>query len=177
MTEKKLTTQIPICERLKAARKARGYKNANDFADKLGIVRGTYSQHERGTRNLKEDSLTQYAEALGINKEWLRTGNGMPSFEGVNINQEILCALEPARISQTISTPAAFLDPQLFAAIFEIFLNATYSNNIKPDFDRIGNMAFELYQASIASASDSTHRIKTLPLLAKPYLELLKHAG
>lgn len=176
MTEKKLTTQLPICDRLKAARKARGYKNANDFADALKIVRGTYSQHERGTRNLKEDSLTQYAQALGINKEWLRTGNGMPSFEGIEINQEILCALEPARISQTISTSAAFLDPQLFAAIFEIFLNAVYGNNTKPDFNKLGHMAFDLYQASITSAADSTHRIKALPLLAKPYLELLKHA-
>ena len=74
--------------RLRAARKAAGFKSAYDFADLIGVPRTTYSQHERGDRNIKDDYLEMYAKNLKVNEAWLRNGKGAaflnPDSEKIN---------------------------------------------------------------------------------------------
>ena len=40
---------------LKQIRKDRGYKNAKDFADSIGMQEKTYRNYENGSRNLYQD--------------------------------------------------------------------------------------------------------------------------
>lgn len=49
---------------LQAARKAAGYKSANEFALKNGFNPGTYTAHEQGRRNMTLEQAWQYADKL-----------------------------------------------------------------------------------------------------------------
>lgn len=78
--DKSSTTTISeqIGTRLRAARKAAGYKSAKIFASQHGIAESTYSQHETGKRTLNADMLFQYSNIFGISPGWLLTGEGAP---------------------------------------------------------------------------------------------------
>ncbi|MBY0544789.1 MAG: helix-turn-helix domain-containing protein [Gammaproteobacteria bacterium] len=67
-----------IGNRLKAARKAAGYKTAFAFCEKFQIPRSTYSQYETGKRIPKTKIIAVYAEKLGVNPRWLKLGEGEP---------------------------------------------------------------------------------------------------
>lgn len=67
-----------IGARLKAARKAAGYRSATAFAGKRDIPMSTYSQHEGGKRSMNAEALMYYAEQLGIQAGWLLSGQGTP---------------------------------------------------------------------------------------------------
>lgn len=64
------------CDRLKRARIDRGYANAVDAADAMGIPRPTYISHENGTRGFPATRAAQYARFLGVTPEWLLYGRG-----------------------------------------------------------------------------------------------------
>lgn len=66
----------PIADRLKVARKARGFRTAKEFAEKHGIPQPTYAMHEKGTRGLKREVALEYAEHLDVTLDWLLKGEG-----------------------------------------------------------------------------------------------------
>ena len=47
---------------LKKIRKSRGYKNAKDFADSIGMHEKTYRNYENGSRNLYLDVACKLCE-------------------------------------------------------------------------------------------------------------------
>lgn len=63
-----------IAKRLKAARKAAGFKSAKQFAVSQHIPVSTYFQHESGRRNIHADLLVVYSSKLQISLHWLLTG-------------------------------------------------------------------------------------------------------
>lgn len=67
-----------MCERLKAARLARGYKTAKSFALAHGLKVSTYSLHEAGTRAMSFDVLEMYCELLNIPPGWLLNTQAIP---------------------------------------------------------------------------------------------------
>lgn len=60
--------------RLKQARKAKGYKNRDDLSAKLGVHLSTYGNYERGKRVPDAVFLKNFCESLQINYIWLFTG-------------------------------------------------------------------------------------------------------
>jgi len=78
---------ITANERLKAARKAAGFRRAAEFSAAIGVAQQTYSAHERGPENggrgLKRKVAESYSEKLspylkGVTAEWLLFGRGRP---------------------------------------------------------------------------------------------------
>ena len=61
-------------DRLKAARRSRGYKTAQEFAIKYKIPIPTYSAHESGRNPLKQKVAEHYSHLLNISCEWLLYG-------------------------------------------------------------------------------------------------------
>jgi transcriptional regulator with XRE-family HTH domain len=67
-----------VGKRIRAARKAAGYRSATAFSKDKSIPLSTYSQHENGRRVLSIDILIQYADLFHVSAAWLLTGDGEP---------------------------------------------------------------------------------------------------
>lgn len=65
-----------IAKRLEQARVARGFDTAKAAATFFGWNYNTYSQHERGERIPRRDTMAQYARAFRVSLGWLLTGEG-----------------------------------------------------------------------------------------------------
>lgn len=61
--------------RLKAARSKR-YKSAMKAAEAMGVVYGTYSGHEAGSRGFDNETAKRYAKFYRVSLEWLIFGTG-----------------------------------------------------------------------------------------------------
>lgn len=69
---------IKLGARLRAARKAAGFKTSKEFIKKYKVPASTYSQHESGARSPDENIIKFYSKALTVNFEWLKSGIGQP---------------------------------------------------------------------------------------------------
>jgi transcriptional regulator with XRE-family HTH domain len=65
-----------VAERLRNARVAAGYSQANDAAVAMRIPNATYTQHENGRRRLKPDAARRYARFFRTTPEWILYGRG-----------------------------------------------------------------------------------------------------
>lgn len=63
-------------ERLIAARKAAGFKTAQEAAESLDVKYPTYAGHENGTTGLRLDVAAKYARKFKVSIDWLATGRG-----------------------------------------------------------------------------------------------------
>lgn len=63
-------------DRLIQAREFAKYDSANAAALRFGWPASTYRAHENGTRNYKVGDAHRYAEAFGVNFDWLWHGKG-----------------------------------------------------------------------------------------------------
>lgn len=75
--EIKQCTQF-ISARLRAARRARGFKSRTAFALACKIPLATYRTHEAGEIEMRTTDVIRYAKMLNISLEWLITGQGSP---------------------------------------------------------------------------------------------------
>lgn len=80
-------------QRLRLARKRRGFKSAKDAAEFFAWSYNSYAQHENGTRGIKK-AARKYAIAYRVSEGWLLTGEGAGPGENGAISQK---ALEMAR--------------------------------------------------------------------------------
>lgn len=62
-------------DRLRAARKAAGYRTATDAAKAMGAHRATYIGHENGNRGFANDAA-RYADFFGVNLDWILRNRG-----------------------------------------------------------------------------------------------------
>lgn len=62
------------CERLKKARIDAGYRSAAQAAKALEVSISTYTTHENGSRDFREDVAQTYAEKFGVDLAWLLLG-------------------------------------------------------------------------------------------------------
>lgn len=61
-------------QRLKAARKAAGFKTAAAAAERHGWNLSTFRGHEAASRGISKRALFSYARAFGVSPSWLLTG-------------------------------------------------------------------------------------------------------
>jgi SOS-response transcriptional repressor LexA len=62
-------------ERLAHARRAAGFSSATEAAQRLGVTKETYVQHERGIRGFTKRA-EDYGRAFGVDPAWLLFGRG-----------------------------------------------------------------------------------------------------
>ena len=62
-------------KRLREIRKKLGYTQ-NEFGERIGITGSTVSDIERGKLSLTERNISLICEKLGVNKNWLKNGEG-----------------------------------------------------------------------------------------------------
>ena len=74
-------------ERIKQIRKAKGLTQ-QEFADLLGIKRGTLANYEIGRNEPIDAVISLICEKFDVNEEWLKTGRG-PMFSEISRDEEI----------------------------------------------------------------------------------------
>jgi transcriptional regulator with XRE-family HTH domain len=105
-----MTITIRLGARLRAARKAAGFKTSREFVKKYKVPASTYSQHESGARSPDDDMLKFYSDTFGVNTVWLKSGKGQPysriSAKKINIMSEELIGLKHqiSTINETLLT-------------------------------------------------------------------------
>jgi transcriptional regulator with XRE-family HTH domain len=82
-----MTNTIRLGARLRAARKAAGFKTSKEFLNKHSVPASTYSQHESGARVPDDETLKFYSKVFDINLDWLKKGNGQP-FNNISISKK-----------------------------------------------------------------------------------------
>ena len=92
-----------IAKRLRAARKAAGFKAAKDFATQYNIPLSTYSQHETGKRSINAELIINYSSNFNINPCWLLTGNGEPFFNEDQKEKKAIIERETFSISPKVN--------------------------------------------------------------------------
>lgn len=96
--------------KLMQLRKKAGYKNRNDFADKIGIERRTYKAWEAGERNMNFPQACMIAEALNCSLDEL-AGRSAPNKLTDPYERELLNnyrASTPERQDRLIDTARDF---------------------------------------------------------------------
>lgn len=73
-------------KRLREIRKNLGYTQ-NEFGEKIGITGSTVSDIERGKLSLTERNISLICEKLGVNKNWLKNGEG-EMFDTYNLPED-----------------------------------------------------------------------------------------
>jgi transcriptional regulator with XRE-family HTH domain len=167
------TTDIKLGARLRAARKAAGYKTAKEFVEKNNIPASTYSQHETGSRKKPNDKILKtYSELLKISFEWLKTGEGNPfTEEGGSLPIDEFGSLNKADASSRG-------DRQYSESIKENLLKEILlqANDMlqevkgKVDFTELAKITSAVYADIVNSAQDDMDEMK----LIKPTLLVYK---
>ncbi|MCI8704488.1 MAG: helix-turn-helix transcriptional regulator [Anaerotignum sp.] len=73
-------------KRLREIRKKLGYTQ-NEFGERIGITGSTVSDIERGKLSLTERNISLICEKLGVNKNWLKNGEG-EMFDTYNLPED-----------------------------------------------------------------------------------------
>lgn len=119
-------------QRLRLARKRRGFDSAKDAAGFFGWSYNSYAQHENGLRGIKK-AAAKYAAAYRVSQGWLLTGEGVGPGDNGAISQK---ALEMARALSRIPP-----ERQEEALRFLEFLGRENEDKPQPDPEPPGQAA------------------------------------
>jgi transcriptional regulator with XRE-family HTH domain len=144
------TPDLPT--RLKAARRAAGFKTARAAVNAMQIPLNTYNQHETGRRVPSDEALLRYSKCFRVNLEWLKTGTGIPLKPQRTKEQEKILKGELLDLHQISKASTAFIDEELLREILEKLLTATEKKKITAK--AIATAAVEMY-ADIVSVESS----------------------
>ena len=172
-----MNIQQQVGLRLRAARKAAGFKSAINFTDKYALSASTYSQHETGQRSLNLTTLVKYSQLLEISSSWLLTGEGVP-YKNHNVEKELCLALNltsPANnFSSKLQCPPITksfcqVDMKLFSDILHEMIKILTQSSA-PINETVIDFCFDIYNSVIATPDDS-HRQRMVSLAVSSILK------
>lgn len=97
---------MELHERLRLAR-SRHFEKANQAADRLGVARSTYANHEAGSRTPPAEALERYAKVFRVPLAWLALG------EGADTPGEVLPLMGRVGAGGSIATSTSQEEPGL----------------------------------------------------------------
>lgn len=74
--------------KLQERRKAAGYRSAKEFAEKMGMSIGTYTDYEQGRRKFTLEKAWEFADVLGCTLDELAGRNFQPDCNGTLTSEE-----------------------------------------------------------------------------------------
>lgn len=153
-----------IAHRLRAARKAAGYKSAKEFAVEKGIALTTYSQHESGKRGFNAELMIEYSNSLQIHPYWLLTGMGEPFLNTVSADKKLILEQECYSLptSEKLSKNLK-IEVDLLKKIF-IAAESLFNNSIKLSFQELIDYCFDVYFIVSPLTADTEEKEKIIKL-------------
>jgi transcriptional regulator with XRE-family HTH domain len=154
-----------IAKRLRAARKAAGYKSAKDFANEHGIPLSTYSQHETGKRSISAELIINYSSYFQVNPYWLLTGNGEPFFGDDHKDRKAIIERESFSITPKINERSCKYQHIDLPLLKKILLAAeSLLDDKKVSYAGLINHCFEIYNTVSSIAADTEEKEKIINL-------------
>jgi transcriptional regulator with XRE-family HTH domain len=156
---------IRLGARLRAARKAAGFKTSKSFLKKSKIPASTYSQHESGARIPDDDTLKFYSKLFTVNFDWLKNGKGLPYTQIApknNTLEEELLNLEEFKSNTAINH-----------AVFTTILRETISNHASSIptkiIKKIADDTLKLYAGTMLLDTSNKNHAKKLKSIINEY--------
>ncbi|MCD6039571.1 MAG: family transcriptional regulator [Gammaproteobacteria bacterium] len=165
-----------IAKRVRAARKAVGFKSAKDFASKYNIPLSTYSQHETGKRSINAELIINYSSYFQINPCWLLTGHGEPFFGENQQDKKDIIEREVFSISPKINDQQNKYNQIELALLRKILLAAEPLFEDKSStlsYPAIVNHCLEIYDTVSKLDADMEEKEKIINLT----LSTIKHGN
>lgn len=159
-----MNEQYRLPARLKAARKAAGYKTSRAFIDAHDIPPSTYSQHETGRRAPNDATLKEYSKLFNVNFEWLKTGEG--SAFSSRTNRQAKETLKEEMLDLHSQASNQSLNEELLTAIIEQLLKQPK----KQSSAKIAKATAEIYQDIVSSESETDIQIKMVTTAVKAFM-------
>lgn len=156
-----------IAKRLRAARKAAGFKAAKDFATQYNIPLSTYSQHETGKRSINAELIINYSSYFTINPCWLLTGGGDPFFGENQKDKKAILERETFTISHKVNDDNNKYHQVDLALLKRILLAAEhlFENKSHPlSFTGLIDRCFDIYDAVSTLSADMEEKDKIIQL-------------
>lgn len=164
-----------VGERLRAARKAAGFKTAKSFSLKHGIPPVTYSQYETGKRNINIDTLNRYCKLLDINCNWLVMGKGSPflknnATEKINsLSQELRHSASEHEVDylekfEIIKRPVALVDITILGKIIENLLDAFVVRSLPIFHHEVLDFVIDVYNDVIRTTGNHLEKDNIIKL-------------
>lgn len=168
--------KLKIGSRLRAARKAAGFKTALAFCEKFAIPLSTYSQNESGIKAPRAEALKNYADYLGVNLDWLKTGLGMP-ITGANIAiaSQITQTLSEDEIAEELLSQRyaqSPIDESLLSELLKVLLEHFQAKNAeKIDLDALAKATAGLYNNLRKMDTDPLIRSQLIRVAVETYFK------
>jgi transcriptional regulator with XRE-family HTH domain len=168
LVEENMTTLMEdIARRLRAARKAAGYKTAKDFAQTKNIPISTYSQHENGKRSISVELLFTYSSSFQVNPYWLLTGEGEPYLGRNNKEKKTILEKESFSITDKVqeSSPNyAFIDVELLKKTLLAIEPLFNDESLNLSFAQLIDYCFNVYEKVSNIEADLSEKEKIIHL-------------
>ena len=156
-----------ISKRLRAARKAAGFKSAKEFAKAYDVPISTYSQHETGKRNISAELIVNYSDYFKINPYWLLTGNGEPFLSENQKDKKAIIERETFSISPHVSENDAKYHTADLALLQKILLAAEplfKDESVKLSYSALIQFCFDIYDTVSTLTADTEEKDKIINL-------------
>jgi transcriptional regulator with XRE-family HTH domain len=160
---------IKLGARLRAARKAAGFKTSKEFIKKYKVPASTYSQHESGARSPDDETIKFYSKALTVNLEWLKNGSGQP-FSRSTATQKNVMDEELLDISDKATNKT--LDQKLLVTILDGLIELSQSLKGRYVSTFIAKHTITIYSEVIRKHTDINDQ---LTYAKKSLITLRKH--
>ena len=135
--------QLSKHHRLRLARQCR-FKTAKAFAESLGIFPANYSRQEKGNRVVADKSMRKYAEVLGANFNWLKSGEGL-CYKDPELNNLIDNYITQERV---VIPATSKVNPEVLSALLAKMLSHKKEYNSKQQALIIANAYTEVMTLS-----------------------------
>lgn len=156
-----------IAKRLRAARKAAGYKSAKDFANRQNMPASTYSQHETGKRSINAELIINYSSILKVDPSWMLTGNGDPFFGAIDQEKKVIIEQESFSLSQQHSEKSGtykLIDTDLLKSVLFAVAPLLDDKSINLSYQELITYCFDVYDIVSTLTADSTEKEKIINL-------------
>lgn len=150
-----MTDIIRLGARLRAARKAAGFKTSKEFLKKHRVPASTWSQYESGARLPDDEILKSYSKIFAVSFDWLKTGKGKP-YKQLTTTKQAVMAEELADIGKWK------INQELLSDILEKLLKNRAPQLTASMIKKVSADAANIYTKMLASTASSKTQKKVL---------------
>ena len=161
---------IRLGARLRAARKAAGYKTSKNFLRESKIPASTYSQHESGARIPDDKSLKYYSKIFAVDFNWLKNGKGLP----YSHTKKTTKILEEELLDLNKFKPNPSIDKSILTTILQELLSAHINKISYQMVQKIAVCIIHIHETIISANVSNKDQIKLLKRTIKQYKDEFK---
>lgn len=156
---------IRLGARLRAARKAAGFKTSKTFSKKNKVPMSTYSQHESGARMPDDETLKFYSKIFLVNFDWLKDGKGAP-YSSINT---AINMLEEELFDLNSFKPISSINQNLLTSILSELISIHASKISNQTSKKIATDTLKIYKAISQRDTSDKNKMKILKHVLNEY--------